>query len=103
MPVKAVITTSDSWPHIAGVREAVAQGITVYALDLNAPILQRLLAAPHESRPDDFQRHPRAPHFVFVTNPTEVGTGENALAIYPYRTATAERQMMVYLPARRLL
>src|SRR5882757_197823 len=33
--IKAVITTSDSWPHLAGVRQFVAEGIPIYALDLN--------------------------------------------------------------------
>ena len=33
MPIKAVITTSDSWPHLAGIREYVAQGVPIYALD----------------------------------------------------------------------
>lgn len=103
LPVKAVITTSDSWPHIAGVREAVAQHIRVYALDLNEPILTRLLAAPHRARPDALQEHPVPARFTFVSNPASVGTGENALTIYPYRTATGERQMMVYVPSRRLL
>jgi hypothetical protein len=103
LPIKAVITTSDSWPHIAGVRQAVADGIAVYALDLNRTILERLIAAPHRSHPDDLQRNPRAPKFVFVSNDTFVGTGENRLEIVPYRTATGERQMMVYFPERRLL
>jgi hypothetical protein len=103
LPVKAVITTSDSWPHIAGVREAVAQGIPVYALDLNGPILKRLLAAPHTMRPDDLQRHPRAAHFILVTNPVTIGSGPDRLVIYPYRTQTGERQMMVFAPAPRLL
>lgn len=103
LPVKAVITTSDSWPHIAGVREAVAQGIAVYALDLNGPILRRLLAAPHTMGPDDLQRHPRVARFIFVTNPTTIGSGPDRLTIYPYRTETGERQMMVYAPEYRLL
>ncbi len=54
--VKAVITTSDSFPHIAGVRQAVAEGIPVYALDLNIAILKRQLAAPHHFLPDDQER-----------------------------------------------
>jgi hypothetical protein len=103
LPVKAVITTSDSWPHIAGVRQAVAEGIPVYALDLNREILTRLVRAPHTMRPDDLQLHPREPHFVFVSGPTQIGSGDEALTIYPYRTQTAERQMMVYFPAKHLL
>lgn len=102
-PVIGVVTTSDSWPHIAGVRQAVADGIPIYALDLNRPILDRLLRAPHAMLPDDLQRRPRTPHFIFVSAPLTLGTGENRLTIYPYRTATAERQMMVYFPGHRLL
>jgi hypothetical protein len=103
LPVKAVITTSDSWPHLAGVRQAVAEGIPVYALDLNRPILERQLAAPHTQRPDDLARHPRAPQFQWVSAPLDLGTGSNRLRIVPYRTATAERQMLVYLPQTHLL
>ena len=103
VPVTAVITTSDSWPHIAGVRQAVARGITVYALDLNVPILRRLVRAPHRQHPDLLARHPLAPRFRIVAGDTFVGSGPNRLEIVPYRTATGERQMMVYFPGRRLL
>jgi hypothetical protein len=103
LPVKAVVTTSDSWPHIAGVRQAVADGIPVYALDLNEPILHRLLAAPHTMHPDALAIAKRTPRFVFVAKPTVLGSGTNRLVIYPYRTATAERQMMIYFPEHRLL
>jgi len=102
-PVKAVITTSDSWPHLAGVREPVAQGIPVYALDLNLPILRRLVGAPHTLRPDDLQRSPRTPRFVPVRGPTWIGNGPTALEILPYRTTTGERQMMVWMPSAKLL
>jgi hypothetical protein len=103
LPVKAVITTSDSWPHLAGVRQAVAEGIPVYALDLNRPILERQLSAPHTQRPDDLARDPRVPRFHWVSAPLDLGTGANRLRIVPYRTATAERQMLVYLPQSHLL
>ncbi len=102
-PIKGVITTSDSWPHIAGVRQAVARGIPVYALDLNEPILKRLLAAPHRSRPDALALQPVAPKFHFVRANLTLGSGPNRLEIVPYRTATGERQMMVYFPEHRLL
>jgi glyoxylase-like metal-dependent hydrolase (beta-lactamase superfamily II) len=102
-PVKAAITTSDSFPHIAGVRQAVAEGIPIYALDLNVAILQRLIAAPHHDIPDDLAQSPRAPKFVPVTGRTTIGSGETQIELLPYRTVTAERQMMVYLPSPRLL
>jgi len=101
--VKAVITTSDSWPHIAGVRQAVALGIPVYALDLNEPILNRIIAAPHRREPDLLAQHPVPAHFRIVHNDIVVGVGSNRLQIVPYRTATGERQMMVYFPEYQLL
>jgi hypothetical protein len=103
LPVKAVITTSDSWPHIGGLREYVARGIPIYALDRDAPILERLFKAPHRLGPDDLQSHPRAPRWRLFATDTRLGTGPNRLELLPYRTETGERQTMVYFPEYRLL
>ena len=52
-PVKAVLSTSDSWPHVGGVRQAVALGLPLYEpLDLNQPLLERLVASPRHIHPD---------------------------------------------------
>jgi len=101
--IKAVISTSDSWPHIAGVREYVARGIPVYALDLNLPILQRLVNAPRTSFPDLLARSPRTADFHVVSEKTVLGDGPNRLELYPLRGETSERQMMVYFPEHKLL
>lgn len=103
VPIKAVITTSDAWPHIGGVREYVARGIPVYALDHNLAILQRLLAAPRTSFPDLLAKSPRPSEFRAVSGKTIVGEGPNRLELYPLRSETCERQMIVYFPEHRLL
>lgn len=103
LPVKGVLTTSDSWPHIAGVREAVAEKLPVYALDLNLPILQRMVAAPHTLHPDGLQEHPQAPIWNSVSNQREIGAGPNRVVLYPLRGESTGRQYMVYFPGRRLL
>jgi len=103
IPIKAAISTSDSWPHIAGVREYVARGIPVYALDLNLPILQRLVSAPRTLFPDLLARSPRPADFHAVSEKTVLGDGPNRLELYPIRGETSERQMMVYFPAHKLL
>jgi hypothetical protein len=103
LPIKAVITTSDSWPHLGGIREYAARGIPIYALDLNRPILTRMLAAPHTMHPDALAKNPRAPKFTFVSKRTQLGTGENRMEIIPFRTVTGERQMMVYFPGLKLV
>lgn len=101
--VKAVITTSDAFPHLGGVREYVAQGIPIYGLDLNRPILQRLIAAPYTFEPDMLQKKPRKANFKFVFGKTILGEGSNRLELYPIRTETGERMMMVYFPEHKLL
>jgi hypothetical protein len=82
------------------VREYVARGIPVYALDLNVAILNRLLAAP---RIDALARNPKKPDFRMVAGKTLLGTGPNRIEIYPLRGETSERQMMVYFPEHKLL
>lgn len=101
--VKAIVTTSDAFPHFGGVREYVARGIPIYALDLNRPIIERLIAAPHTFEPDSLQKKPRKPNFKFVSGKTLLGDGANRLELYPIRTETGERMMMVYLPEHKLL
>lgn len=103
LPTKAVITTSDSWPHIGGLREYVARGIPLYALDLNRPILERLFAAPHRLSPDALEKRPQSAKITYISDPLELGKGENRIVIYPLREVTGERQMMIYFPARKLL
>ncbi|HUA81649.1 MAG TPA: MBL fold metallo-hydrolase [Dyella sp.] len=103
VPIKGVLSTSDSWPHMAGVRQAVAEGVPVYVLDLNTPLLNRLVDAPHGLQPDDLQRHPKAPHWVTVGNRVEIGKGDNRVVLYPLRGASTERQYMIYFPAHKLL
>jgi hypothetical protein len=61
VPIKAVVTTSDSWPHLAGIREYVARGVPVYALDLNRSILERVVGDRRVSKPDALARAPKAP------------------------------------------
>ncbi len=103
LPVKAVVSTSDAWPHIAGLREYPARGIPIYLLDLNRPIVERLLAAPHALRPDALARAPRPAVLHEVTGPTSVGRGGNRIELLPLRTTTGERQMLVALPGQHLL
>jgi len=103
VPIKAIITTSDAWPHIGGVREYIARGIPVYALDLNRPILERLISAQHHSAPDLLARSPRKANFRFVGQKTTIGTGPNRLELYPIHTETGERMLMVYFPEHKLL
>jgi glyoxylase-like metal-dependent hydrolase (beta-lactamase superfamily II) len=101
--VKAVITTSDAWPHLGGVREYAARGIPIYACGLNRPILERLLNADYSAHPDALALAPRRPKFTWVTDKTVIGSGDTRVEIYPAHGENGERMLFAYLPAARLL
>jgi len=103
LPIKALVTASDSWPHIGGVREYAARGIPIYALDLNRAILTRLMAAPRRLHPDLLAKTPHEAKFTFVSERLTLGTRENRIEMIPFRTVTGERQMMVYFPGAKLV
>ena len=103
LPIKGVLSTSDSWPHVGGVRQAVASGLKVYILDLNRPLLDRLIAAPHVLHPDALARSPKKPEWQIVSEKLSVGSGANRVELYPIRGASTERQYMVYFPGHKLL
>ena len=102
-PLKAVLSTSDSWPHVGGVREAVASKLPVYILDLNQQLLDRFVAAKHETHADLLAKMPQKPLWRIVSRKTTVGSGPNRMELYPLRGASTERQYMVYFPEHRLL
>lgn len=103
IPIKAVITTSDSWPHIGGLREYVARGIPVYVLDRTVPLIERFLRSPRTRYPDALAKAPRPVNLHSVSGKTVIGTGPNRMEIYPIHGETSERQMMVYFPEHKLL
>ena len=122
-PITAVLSTSDSWPHTGGVRAAVAQGLPVYILDLNQPLLDRMMAAPHTIDPDALQTAKTgksrnaastsgatgaastsgAANWKIVSGKIEIGSDANRMELYPLRGASTERQYLVYFPQHHLL
>ena len=94
--ITAVLMTSDSWPHVGGLRYDVLTGAPLYVLDLNVPLLKRFLSASPATAG-------HAANFRILTAKESLGTGENRMELYPLRGASTERQYMVYFPAHHLL
>jgi hypothetical protein len=105
VPITAVLSTSNSWPHTGGVRQAVALDLPVYILDLNRPLLDRMMGAPHTLEPDALQSSKTTlkPRWKIVATKQEIGSGANRMELYPLRGASTERQYMVYFPEHHLL
>jgi hypothetical protein len=100
--IKAVITTTNFWWHVAGIREYAARGIPIIALRENVPFIRKLLDSPHLTSPDSLQKSKRKPRVVGVDQPYLLGEGGSRLVVYPIRFATAQ-MLMVWSPANKLL
>jgi hypothetical protein len=84
LPVKAVITSTAFYWHIAGIREYAARGIPIYVRDRNVDVVRALLAAPHTLAPDDLARSPSAvPVIRPVSAATHIGQGTHAITVFP--------------------
>ncbi|HEX8776728.1 MAG TPA: hypothetical protein VF738_01315 [Rhodanobacter sp.] len=83
VPVKALVTSTAFYWHVAGIREYAARGIPIYARDRNIPVIRALLNAPHTLAPDTLARHPASPILRPVSQPTHLGQGRNAIVLYP--------------------
>lgn len=83
MPVKALITSTAFYWHVAGVREYAAHGIPIYVRDRNVAVIRALLAAPHTLHPDDLARSPKTPVIHAVSAPTVIGRGTHAITVMP--------------------
>jgi len=105
LPVKALVSTTDAWPHDAGVREYVARGVPIYAPARGAALVRRLVSAPHRLEPDALQRTPRSPELRVVRDTAVIGSGANRLVLATVVDPSGEggRLMVVYLPGHRLL
>lgn len=103
VPVKAVVSTSNAWPHVGGVRGYVAKHLPIYVLDLNVSLLDDIVQAPHHLHPDALARQPQAPRWKAVSRKTVIGDGANRIELYPVHGEAGERMMLAWMPAQRLL
>ena len=102
--IKAVISTSDAWLHMGGVREYAAGNFKLFCLDLNKPIINKLLHANYSTHPDTWQQKKDKTFSLHaISKKTVIGTGSNRIELYPFRTETGERMMMVYFPGHKII
>jgi len=101
--IKALITSTGFFWHVAGVREYAARGIPIYAEARNVPVIMKMLAAPHSLAPDDLSRQ-KIPRYqvIAVRDRTIIGKGANAIQVYPVTEAT-QPMLMTYIQDAHLL
>ncbi len=101
--IKALITSTGFFWHVAGVREYAARGIPIYAEARNVPVIKKFLGAPHQIIPDALSRSRRKKYQInSVGGPTVIGSGMNSLTLLPVAAAT-QPMLMTYIPGSKLL
>jgi hypothetical protein len=101
LTIKALVTTSQMWIHVAGVQAYAQKGVPIYALDTNADLVRSFADADSDSR-DSGKRQPPL-NLRVVRKATEIGSGQNRLIIYPFKGRASARMLAVYLPERKML
>ena len=102
-PIKAVITTSDSWPHIGGLRQYVARRIPVYVLDRTVPLIERFRALLAARIPIALQDRLAVPTCAPCQLRPQSAPDQTGWRFIPIHGETSERQMLVYFPEHKLL
>jgi len=103
-PVKALVSTSDAWLHLGGIRAFAAIKTPIYYVHENEEIVKNILAATYTTYPDAFQASGvKSFTLKSVKQITTIGKGANELQLIPFNTETGDRMMMVYFPNQKLL
>ena len=102
-PIKAVIVTSDAWPHLGGAREYMAAQLPIYSSHLNEGILTKIAKADFSAEPDTYHQANKKPRFIWVKEPMTIADPERLLTIYPVNGEGGERMIVVYFPKQKLL
>jgi len=102
--IKAFIATSDAWFHLGGVRPFATKNISFYFPYRNEPLIRKILAANYKTFPDSLSlKGIGRLTFNGVKDVITLGDGDNQVRLYPYKTETGDRMMMVYFPRQKIL
>jgi hypothetical protein len=102
--IKAFIATSDAWFHLGGIRPFATKNISFYFPYRNEPLIRKILAAPYKTFPDSLSLKGKGRIILKgVKDVATIGEGINEVRLFPYKTETGDRMMMVYFPKQKIL
>lgn len=103
-PVTQVITSHHHFDHIAGVRAAVAEGLTLVVPASTRPFYEALVTRPRLVSPDALAKAPKPPQFLTYDRELVIEDATMSLHVLPIEgSAHADPFAMVYFPKQRAL
>lgn len=102
-PLTQLVNTHHHFDHSAGVRAAVAEGLTVITHEGNRAFLEEITSRPHTLMPDALQRNPRPLMLETVSGERAFTDGRRTVTLYAVTGAHSETMLMAYFPRERIL
>ncbi|MDQ3698291.1 MAG: MBL fold metallo-hydrolase [Gemmatimonadota bacterium] len=103
-PLRSVINSHHHFDHSAGIRAAIAEGLTVVTHERNAAFYREIATRRHFIIADTLARGPQPLRLQTVGERRLLRDGSRTVEVYPISDSPhAETLLMVYLPAERLL
>ena len=103
-PIRYVVNTHAHYDHAGGLRQYVAEGITVITHESNKAFLEQAWARPRTIEPDSLSKAPRAPIVEGVGDKRVLSDATHTVELYFLANhAHHTGQLVAYLPKERIL
>ena len=103
-PLRAVITTHHHFDHTAGIRAAIADGLSIVTHTGNKAFFEAMGRRPHTIVPDTLARSPKAVSVTTVDDELILNDGPAPVAIYHVAgNPHSDTMLMVHIPSERVL
>lgn len=102
-PVRWVVATHHHFDHSGGLREYIAEGVTVVTHPKNAEFIRGLGKVPRTLRPDRLSAKAEEPRVESVSGKRTFSDGEQTVEIHPVQTTHAEDMVIAWLPRQKIL
>ena len=103
-PVTQLITTHNHFDHLAGIRDAVAEGLTVIARRENEPLYRELATHADPDFPDALAHSPKPLKFIAVDEKLHLADDSMTLDVYWSRkNIHTTAQVFAYAPQQRVI
>jgi glyoxylase-like metal-dependent hydrolase (beta-lactamase superfamily II) len=103
-PLTKLVTTHHHFDHTAGIRAAVAEGLSIVTHTGNRAFFEEMAARPHTLEPDALARNPRPVTVETVDDELVIEDSLRTVALYHVAgNPHSDTMLMVHLPAERLV
>lgn len=104
VPLTQLVMSHHHFDHTAGLRAAIADGLTVVAHQGNEAFVKAMAARPFTRQPDALAKAAKPITVETVADSHTITDGRRSLVLYPVEgNPHSETMLMAYLPSERLL